>query len=178
MPSIKLYFAGEPKDVALKSIVSRKIIKAVEKPIATLRGLGQNAAFQKALQDSPNASKIVSLSGGANTQHAAQISSEIKQAIPNITDSDLQSMVTQRIQSELLESFPNIWEALNNPVTEFPLDNDEAIDACIEIVKIIMDDSQLTEEQKTLLSVSEFWDVQDLTEVTNAVKSFRGVAKL
>jgi hypothetical protein len=41
-----------------------------------------------------------------------------------------------------------------------------------------MDDSQLTEEQKTLLSVSEFWDVQDLTEVTNAVKNFRGIAKL
>ncbi len=178
MPSIKLYFAGEPKDVALKSIVSRKIIKAVEKPIATLRGLGQNAAFQKALQESPNASKIVSLSGGANTQHAEQICSEIKQAIPNISDSDLKSMVTQRIQSELLESFPNIWEALNNPVTEFPLDNDEAIDACIEIVKIIMDDSQLTEEQKTLLTVNDFWDVQDLTEVTDAVKNFRNVAKL
>ena len=178
MPSIKLYFAGEPKDVALKSIVSRKIIKAVEKPIATLRGLGQNAAFQKALQDSPNASKIVTLSGGANTQYAAQICSEIKQSIPNISEADLKNMVTQRIQSELLESFPNIWEALNNPVTEFPLDNDEAIDACIEIVKIIMDDSQLTEEQKTLITVSEFWDSQDLTEVTNAVKNFRNVAKL
>lgn len=178
MPSIKLYFAGEPKDVALKSIVSRKIIKAVEKPIATLRGLGQNAAFQKALQESPNASKIVSLSGGANTHHAEQISSEIRKEIPNISETDLKAMVTQRIQSELLESFPNIWEALNNPVTEFPLDNDEAIDACIEIVKIIMDDSQLTEEQKTLVSVSEFWDVQDLTEVTNAVKNFRGIAKL
>lgn len=178
MPSIKLYFAGEPKDVALKSIVSRKIIKAVEKPIATLRGLGQNAAFQKALQESPNASKIVSLSGGANTHHAEQISSEIRKEIPNISENDLKAMVTQRIQSELLESFPNIWEALNNPVTEFPLDNDEAIDACIEIVKIIIDDSQLTEEQKILLSVSEFWDVQDLTEVTNAVKNFRGIAKL
>lgn len=178
MPSIKLYFAGEPKDVALKSIVSRKIIKAVEKPIATLRGLGQNAAFQKALQESPNASKIVSLSGGANTHHAEQISSEIRKEIPNISESDLKAMVTQRIQSELLESFPNIWEALNNPVTEFPLDNDEAIEACIEIVKIIMDDSQLTEEQKALLSVNDFWDVQDLTEVTNAVKNFRSVAKL
>lgn len=178
MPSIKLYFAGEPKDVALKSVVSRKIIKAVEKPIATLRGLGQNAAFQKALQESPNASKIVSLSGGANTHHAEQISSEIRKEIPNISENDLKAMVTQRIQSELLESFPNIWEALNNPVTEFPLDNDEAIEACIEIVKIIIDDSQLTEEQKTLFSVSEFWDVQDLTEVTNAVKNFRGIAKL
>lgn len=178
MPSIKLYFAGEPKDVALKSIVSRKIIKAVEKPITTLRGLGQNAAFQKALQNSPNAAKIVTLTGGANTQYAEQISSEIRKEIPNISEADLKAMVTQRIQSELLESFPNIWEALNNPVTEFPLDNDEAIEACIEIVKIILDDSQLTEEQKTLLSVSEFWDVQDLTEVTEAVKNFRGIAKL
>ena len=41
-----------------------------------------------------------------------------------------------------------------------------------------MDDSQLTEEQKTLLSVSEFWDVQDLTEVTAKVAAFREVAKL
>ena len=178
MPSIKLYFAGEPKDVALKSVVSRKIIKAVERPIATLRGLGQNAAFQKALQESPNAAKIVTLSGGANSQYAAKIGAEIREAIPNITDADLQSMVTQRIQSELLESFPNIWEALNNPVTDFPLDNDEAIEACIDIVKIIMDDSQLTEEQKALISVSEFWDVQDLTEVTAAVANFRKIAKL
>lgn len=178
MPSIKLYFAGEAKDVPIKPVVNRRIIKAVENPIATLRTLGQNAAFQKALQESPNASKIVTLSGGANTQYANKISSEIRADIPTITDSDLQAMVTQRIQSELLESFPNIWEALNNPVTEFPLDNDEAIDACIQIVKIIVDDSQLTEEQKTLMTVSEFWDVQDLTEVTQAVSNFRKIAKL
>lgn len=178
MPSIKLYFSGEPKDIPIKPVVSRKVIKSVERPIGVLRNMGQNAAFQKALQESPNASKIVTLSGGANTHYAEQISSEIKAEIPNITDSDLKSMVTQRIQSELLESFPNIWEALNNPVTEFPLDNDEAIDACIDIVKIIMDDSQLTEEQKTLITVSEFWDVQDLTEVTNAVRNFRAITKL
>ena len=178
MPSIKLYFAGEAKDVPIKPVVNRRIIKAVETPISTLRTLGQNAAFQKALQESPNASKIVTLSGGANTQYAAQIYSEIKASIPNISETDLQAMVTQRIQSELLESFPNIWEALNNPVTEFPLDNDDAIDACIQIVKIILDDSQLTEEQKTLLTLSEFWDVQDLTEVTQAVGNFRAIAKL
>jgi len=178
MPSIKLYFAGEAKDVPIKPVVNRRIIKAVENPIATLRQLGQNAAFQKALQESPNASKIVTLSGGANTQYAEQINSEIRKAIPNVTESDLKAMVTQRIQSELLESFPNIWEALNNPITEFPLDNDDAIDACIQIVKIIIDDSQLTEEQKTLMTVSEFWDVQDLTEVTSAVRDFRGITKL
>jgi hypothetical protein len=87
-------------------------------------------------------------------------------------------MVTQRIQSELLESFPNIWQALNNPITDFPLDNDDAINACIEVLKVIMDLSQLTEEQKTLMSVSEFWEDQDLTEVVESVKWFRGVAKL
>ncbi len=178
MPSIKLYFVGEQKEIPLKNIISRRIIKAVENPIATLRSLGQNAAFQKALQESPNAAKIVTLSGGANSVHAAQIGKEIREAIPNITDSDLQSMVTQRIQSELLESFPNIWQALNNPITEFPLDNDDAINACIEVLKVIMDLSQLTEEQKTLMSVSEFWEDQDLTEVVESVKWFRGVAKL
>jgi hypothetical protein len=41
-----------------------------------------------------------------------------------------------------------------------------------------MDLSQLTEEQKTLMSVSEFWEDQDLTEVVESVKWFRGVAKL
>lgn len=178
MPSIKLYFVGEAKEVPLKSIISRKIIKSVETPISTLRGLGQNAAFQKALQESPNAAKIVTLSGGANSQYAAELGKQIREGIPNITDHDLQSMVTQKIQAELLESFPNIWQALNNPVTEFPLDNDEAIQACVDILKIIMDCGQLTEEQKALMAVNDFWDEQDLTEVVKAVAWFRDLTKL
>lgn len=178
MDTIKLYFKGEQKSVTLKNVISRKIIKAVETPIATLRSLGQNMAFMDAMRRSPNAAKIVTLSGGMNTAHANKIKQEITAEIPNISEADAAAMITQRIQSELLESFPEVWDALQNPVTEFPLDNNEAINACIEIVKIIIDDAQLTEAEKALMGVNEFWDEQDLTEVARVVRSFRNQTKL
>jgi hypothetical protein len=87
-------------------------------------------------------------------------------------------MVQQRIQAELLESFPEIWDALNNPVTAFPYDNNEAVNACFALLRIIIDDSQLSETEKTALASADFWDEQDLTEVTTVVASFRDVAKL
>jgi len=175
---MKIYFAGEPKDVPTKAVVSRKVIRAVETPIGVLRALGQNTAFMDAMRRSPNASKIVTLTGGQNTQYAEQIRTMIRAEIPNITDGDLQAMVAQKIQSELLESFPEIWDALNNPSTDFPLDNNDAIDACIDIVKIIMDTTQLTEQEKALMAVDGFWDDQDLTEVVATVKRFREATKL
>ena len=178
MNTITLTFDAGSKAVPIKSVVSRKLIKAVEHPIGVLRNLGQNQAFTEAMRKSPNASKIVSLTGGANTEHAARIGAQIRAEIPNITEGDLQTMVQQRIQAELLESFPEIWDALNNPVTAFPFDNDEALNACFDLLRVIIDDSQLTEAEKTALATAAFWDEQDLTEVTNAVKSFREIAKL
>jgi hypothetical protein len=178
MKTINLTFATGPKAVPIKAVVSRKLIKAVEAPIAVLRTLGQNQAFQEAMRRSPNAAKIVTLTGGANTEHSARISAGIKAEIPNITDNDLQAMVQQRIQAELLESFPEIWDALNNPVTAFPYDNYEAVNACFALLRIIIDDSQLTESEKTALASADFWDEQDLTEVTTVVASFREIAKL
>lgn len=175
---MKLYFAGEPKDVPTKPVISRKIIRAVETPIGVLRTLGQNSAFMDAMRKSPNASKIVTLTGGQNTQYAEQIKAMIRAEIPNITDGDLQAMVSQRIQSELLESFPEIWDALNNPVTTFPLDNNEAVDACVEIIKSVLDTSQLTEQEKALMSIDGFWDEQDLPEVVAEVTRFREATKL
>lgn len=178
MKTITLNFATGPKAVPIKSVVSRKLIKAVEAPISVLRTLGQNQAFQDAMRRSPNAAKIVTLTGGANTEHSARIAAGIKSEIPNITEGDLQTMVSQRIQAELLESFPEIWDALNNPITAFPYDNDEAVSACFDLLRIIIDDSQLTADEKAVLATAEFWDEQDLTEVTATVASFRETAKL
>ena len=178
MSTINLTFATGPKAVPIKAVVSRKLIKAVEAPISVLRTLGQNQAFQDAMRRSPNAAKIVTLTGGANTEHSARIAAGIRAEIPNITDGDLQAMVQQRIQAELLESFPEIWDALNNPVTAFPYDNDEALNACFDLLRVIIDDSQLTADEKAALATADFWDDQDLTEVTEVVRSFREVAKL
>ena len=178
MSTINLTFATGPKTVPIKSVVSRKLVKAVEAPIGVLRTLGQNQAFQDAMRRSPNAAKIVTLTGGANTEHAERIKAGIRAEIPNITDADLQAMVSQRIQAELLESFPEIWDALNNPITAFPYDNDEAVSACFDLLRIIIDDTQLTSDEKAVLGTSEFWDEQDLTEVTATVASFRETAKL
>jgi hypothetical protein len=46
------------------------------------------------------------------------------------------------------------------------------------LLRIIIDDSQLSETEKTALASADFWDEQDLTEVTTVVASFRDVAKL
>lgn len=178
MKTINLTFDTGAKAVPIKAVVSRKLIKAVEAPIAVLRTLGQNQAFQEAMRRSPNAAKIVTLTGGANTEHSARISAGIQAEIPNITDNDLQAMVQQRIQAELLESFPEIWDALNNPVTAFPYDNHEAVNACFALLRIIIDDSQLSEVEKSALASADFWDDQDLTEVTTVVASFREIAQL
>lgn len=178
MKTINLTFATGAKPVPIKSVVSRKLIKAVEAPISVLRTLGQNQAFADAMRRSPNAAKIVTLTGGANTEHSARLAAMIRSEIPNITDGDLQAMVQQRIQAELLESFPEIWDALNNPVTAFPYDNDEALNACFDLLRVIIDDSQLTADEKAAIASDGFWDDQDLTEVTATVASFRETAKL
>lgn len=176
--SITLYFAGEAKAVPTKSVISRAVIKSVEQPIATLRTLGQNAAFLKALQDAPNASSVITVAGGINSGYAEEQRRVIKEAYPKWNREQVDAEINSRVQAKLLEEFPGIWSALNNPVTSFPLDNEEAITASIEIVKAIIDDKQLSGAEKEALASSDFWDNQDLREVARAVDTFRVETKL
>jgi len=178
MNTIKLYFAGEAKDVPTKPVISRAVIKSVEAPIATLRTLGQNAAFMKALQDAPNAANVITVAGGINSSFAEEQRKVIKSAYPKWTKEQIDGEIQQRTQAKLLEEFPGIWSALNNPVTTFPLDNEEAISASIQIVQAIIDDKQLSGAEKEALASSEFWDNQDLREVARAVATFRDETQL
>jgi hypothetical protein len=63
-------------------------------------------------------------------------------------------------------------------VTTFPLDNEEAISASIQIVQAIIDEKVLTGAEKEALASSEFWDNQDLREVARAVATFRDETQL
>jgi hypothetical protein len=178
MSNITLYFAGEAKAVATKTVISRAVIKSVENPIATLRTLGQNAAFMKALQDAPNAASVITVAGGVNSGYAEEQRKVIKEAYPKWNREQIDAEINSRVQAKLLEEFPGIWSALNNPVTSFPLDNEEAVSASVEIVKAIIDDKQLTGAEKEALSSADFWDNQDLREVARAVATFRSETQL
>ena len=63
-------------------------------------------------------------------------------------------------------------------MTTFPLDNEEAISASIQIVQAIIDDKQLSGAEKEALASSDFWDNQDLREVARAVATFRDETQL
>ena len=178
MSNITLYFAGEAKAVATKTVISRAVIKSVEGPIATLRTLGQNAAFMKALQDAPNAASVITVAGGVNSGYAEEQRKVIKEAYPKWNREQVDAEINSRVQAKLLEEFPGIWSALNNPVTSFPLDNEEAVSASVEIVKAIIDDKQLTGAEKEALASTDFWDNQDLREVARAVATFRSETQL
>ncbi|CAB4141852.1 hypothetical protein UFOVP422_26 [uncultured Caudovirales phage] len=176
--SITLYFAGEAKSVPTKHVISRAVIKSVEQPIATLRTLGQNAAFMKALQDAPNAASVVTVAGGINSGFAEEQRGIIKAAYPKWNREQIDAEINSRVQAKLLEEFPQIWSALNNPVTSFPLDNEDAVGASIEIVKAIIDDKQLSGAEKEAVASAEFWDNQDLREVARVVAAFRSETQL
>ena len=178
MSNITLYFAGEAKAVATKTVISRAVIKSVEGPIATLRTLGQNAAFMKALQDAPNAASVITVAGGVNSGYAEEQRKVIKEAYPKWNREQIDAEINSRVQAKLLEEFPGIWSALNNPVTSFPLDNEEAVSASVEIVKAIIDDKVLTGAEKEALASADFWDNQDLREVARAVATFRSETQL
>ena len=178
MSNITLYFAGEAKAVPTKTIISRAVIKSVEGLIATLRTLGQNAAFMKALQDAPNAASVITVAGGVNSGFAEEQRRIIKDAYPKWNREQVDAEIQSRVQAKLLEEFPGIWSALNNPVTSFPLDNEEAVTASIEIVKAIIDDKQLTGAEKEALASAEFWENQALREVARAVATFRSETQL
>ena len=178
MSNITLYFAGEAKAVATKTVISRAVIKSVEGPITTLRTLGQNAAFMKALQDAPNAASVITVAGGVNSGYAEEQRKVIKEAYPKWNREQVDAEIGSRVQAKLLEEFPGIWSALNNPVTTFPLDNEEAVNASIEIVKAIIDDKQLSGAEKEALASADFWDNQDLREVARVVATFRTEAQL
>lgn len=178
MQTIKLYFAGEPKDVPFKQVISRSVIRAVETPIGALRQIGQNAALQQALQSSPNAGTFMTLTGGVQSSYATEQRKLILEAYPNLDADKVEAEILTRVQAKLLDEYPAIWAALNNPVTTFPLDNDEAVEASINIVKAIIDEKQLTEQEKALMAIDTFWDEQDLVEVASAVATFREATKL
>lgn len=178
MSNITLYFAGEAKAVPTKTIISRAVIKSVEQPIATLRTLGQNAAFMKALQDTPNAASVITVAGGVNGSFAEEQRRIIKEAYPKWNREQVDAEINTRVQAKLLEEFPGIWSALNNPVTSFPLDNEEAVLASIEIVKAIIDDKVLTGAEKEALASTDFWENQDLREVARVVAAFRSETQL
>ena len=178
MASIKLYFAGEGKDVPFKPVISRSVIRAVEGPIAVLRDAGQNASLSRELANSPNAAKLITYTGGVNSTFANEERQRILEAYPNLSEDKIQEHIITTVRARMLEEFPEIWKAVNNPTTEFPLDNEAAVNASIEIVKAIIDTKNLTEQEKALMLVDTFWDEQDLVEVADAVRRFRDATKL
>mgnify|MGYP001555160689 CR=1 FL=1 len=178
MESIRLEFSTGTKDVPLRTVVSRKLLRAVQEPIDQLRRLGENEAFVNAVAKNPGVLSLINRQGGVNPEFAESTGKMLRETYKDWTDEQIQAETQKRLQAKMIDGFPEVWEAIANPVTDFSFDNDAAIDASIEVLKRILDDRQLTTEEREEMNNETFWDNQDLQGVTDAVMRFRDRAKL
>lgn len=164
---MKLYFNGKEKDVAIKSMITRRLLTKLDDAFAQLRGSGSNAAMEEAIKKNP---KAVQYLGGS---WLADIRKEYEDAYQGSDPKVIDGLVQKALVSKLLEEFPEVYEAMANPTTEIDITNTNAVDACFAIAREIVDDRELTDEEKEALTDDEFWEDQDLKEVVATVATFR-----
>ena len=176
--TISLNFAGDVKNVPTKNVITTRLLENTNEPLAYLRKHGQNRALMNALSTNPEALKLIAGSGMLNSkwiedkatamqlEHVAATGAEM-------TKEELSSLVLSRCSGEMFERFPEVFHALQTPDTIVDLEDVGQMENCIAIVKLLIDDRQLTELEKSALNDSEFWLDQDLQEVTKVVARFR-----
>ena len=183
--TIKLTFAGTPIDVPVKTTVTRALMRATEPALQRLREVSSNKALSDAMLKDLNVLQLMTMGGGFNPNWEQEQKRVIKTAYPEWDDAQVQGEMGKRFIAQLGDTFPLVMQAYVNPVSEIDLSNDTAVDASIELVKILIDDSQLNADQKKLIAtktneetnVNEFWDAQDLSEVVRVVNTFRESVK-
>lgn len=181
--NIKLTFGADTLDVPITTTVTRRIMRLVEEPLKTIKMLGANTAFLDVIKESPEVLALLTPQGGYAPQWEASTRALILSAYPDADNEFIAAELAKRLQGALAEYYPRVLEAINNPTTAIDITNDAAVQACIDIVRTIVDTTQLTTEQKAALATlndeengtNDFWDVQDIKELVNAVMFFRGM---
>ena len=169
---MKLQFTTGPKDVPIKTTITRRLLTAAAPQIDKLREAGRNKALQNALLENPAA--IAYLSG----DWVAGKRKEYAEAYPMAGEKFINEQVQKALAATLTEEFPDVFKAMTNPVTDIDYDNDDALAACFGLLLVILDRSQLLTEEIAELDAEGFFDEQDLAEVVAAVNQFRGLVKL
>ena len=154
MQTLTLSFAGTPVEVPLRQVLSKSLLREAEPHLKTLREIGVNKAYERAIAENPDAMRRLADHMKAHSDGALN---------PQELAGDF-----------LFESYPAIYAAMQSPETNVDLTNDTAVTAMCELVTVLLDKSQLNEQQKTAMSVDTFWDDQDLEACRSAVTWFRG----
>lgn len=183
--TITLTFAGTPKDVPVKTTVTRALMRVTEPVLQRLREVSSNKALSEAMLKDMNVLKLMTLSGGFNPDWEAEQRRIVTTAYPEWEAPQVNAEIGKRFLAQLGDAFPLVMQAYINPVSDIDTSNDVAINAGIDLVKLLVDQSQLNEEEKKLIATATneetgentFWDVQDLSEVVRIVNMFRGLVQ-
>jgi len=176
--NIKLSFGGDVKDVPLKSVVTTRLLETTKVHMAKLKERGMNQALTNVLVGNPVALRMISGSGMLNSKWMQSKCDAIQEEHKAVTGQEMEitevrTLAQKRCQDELFDAFPEVLHAIQNPSTVLDLENVEQMNSCVEIVKLLIDDSQLNALEKQAMVEDDFWLDQDLQEVTQAVARFR-----
>lgn len=176
--TISLNFAGETKDVALRTTITTRMVKKVAPHIDGLRKHGTNRALLDALATNPQALHMITGDGAIS---ASWIEDNIKamqaEHVANTGQEmpyeDVQKIVQQKLAAQLIDQFPEVFTALRNPSTVVDMTNAQQMIHVIDIVKELIDDKNLSTLEREAMAGDEFWLDQDLREVCDTVAMFR-----
>lgn len=173
MMVIKLTFSGTNHDVPIQTRITRRLMRAVEAPMASLRAVCANRAMNTAVLNNVSVLELMGANGSFNPKWEAGQRASLLEMNAAMSDEDIAVDIGKRFIAELSERFPAVYHAMLYPISSIDINDEDAVTACIELIKIIIDTTQLTAEEKEALNTDEFWDEQDLTKVVACVNSFR-----
>lgn len=181
--NIKLIFGEATQEVPITTVLTRRIMRLVDEPLKIIKTLGANTAFLDVIKESPDVLALLTPQGAYAPQWEQSTRTLILSAYPDASEDFIAGELAKRLQAALSEYYPRVLAAINNPATAIDITNVTAVQACIDIVRVIVDGTQLTTEQKAAIATlndetdgtNDFWDVQDIRELVNAVMFFRGI---
>lgn len=177
--TITLEIEGKAVQVPIRTTVSKSLLKRVDEPIGTLRGVGMNTKMAEAVVKNPACLPLVrQLTGkGVSAWHEERTKAVRESYGPEAPQEVIDKIVQEQFSLHLMESFPDLFDAVQNPRTAISITDPTQTDAAVAVVIELMDTTQLTAEQKAAILADGFWDEQDLSEVARVVDTFREVIK-
>lgn len=175
--TLNLQFAAGTKEVKLRTVISKALLRDVEPYVNALREVGQNTAFVEAMSKNPAVLQLVTAGGGINGTWKEDRAKALRDAYPDAPDSYIEQETMKQFGALMSEEFADVWLAMLNPKTTFTLDDTKAQDAVIGIIKCLIDMKQITASDKEEMDAEGFWDEQDIAEMANVVRSFRSIVE-
>lgn len=170
---INLIINGANISVPVKTRITRGLLRTVEPVLATLHAITTNKSMQEAVLKNISVMELMDANGSFNERWRAKQQQELLATFPEMDDAEMQRVVASRFVAELKERYPDVYDAMMFPTATLSVSDSIAMDAAIELIKIIINVDDLTQEQRDAMTNESFWDEQDLTEVVAIVNKFR-----